>query len=158
MSKTPLNAATSSKPKPSETLRGGASGRPLAAGDLGALQADGSRGRALNKNSPRIGFRISQVEKELFEARVRESGLTKSEFFRDVIMTNKTVIESKAPESESVKMIAFFVRKASSDINEIARTLSTENAVSMFGTSTLIEALEELQTISKLLKAGLTWR
>jgi rubrerythrin len=107
------------------------------------------------KLTKRVAFRMTEADHDVYTARVKDSGLTDSAFFRECVLTNKTEVIAKESRTDEQEKILFLVRKASNNINQMAHRLHTDSLAEKIDQKTYIAVLEELQHLSQYLKATL---
>ena len=89
---------------------------------------------------------------DLFNLVVKESGLTRSLFFRDCILNNKTQIIAKKKPSADFKTILFIMNKTSNNINQIAKKLNTAEKSNLINNAIYINALNQLISVNEQLQ------
>lgn len=87
--------------------------------------------------------------------KVAASGMTKSEFLRECVLTNRTQIVARAPASPDRKRALFVLNKAGNNLNQIAHVLNAARLDRSANGQTYESALDALEQIEVLLKAHL---
>jgi hypothetical protein len=107
------------------------------------------------KLTERVAFRLSKTDYESYKAKVMESGLTPSDFFRKAVITNKTQIISKAV-SQDKKHLLFLVNKASNNLNQLAHRANSAHQAEFIDPRLYEGLLVMLSNISHELKEALS--
>lgn len=102
-----------------------------------------------------VSFRMTEADFAIYKAKVDASGLSPSEFFRDAILTNKTRITAVAKATPQQKELMFLFKKTSNNMNQIAHQVNTANRAGKVDDATYVSILQDLEYISKMLKAVL---
>lgn len=109
-------------------------------------------------------FRLPlDVEKE-WDAKIAASGLSESEFFRQAVIENKTVIQGAAPDRKrravrmkdtvpkDVKRAVFLLAQLGNNMNQLAHRLNLDAKAGKVTPATYAAILEELQGIAAIVK------
>ena len=67
-----------------------------------------------------IRFRIAPTAKHEWLKKVSASGMSESDFFRDCVLTNKTQIIAKTPQSKEKSKLVYLFNKVGNNINQLA--------------------------------------
>ncbi len=102
-----------------------------------------------------IAFRLSEADREAYLAKVAASGLTQSEFFRQAVLMNRTQVVARPKASVDRKRLLYIVSKTSNNLNQVAHRANTENVKGTLSEKTYEQILDQLQMISRYLKATL---
>jgi hypothetical protein len=102
-----------------------------------------------------IAFRLSPADREAYLAKVAESGLTQSEFFRQVVVANKTTVVAKPKASVDRKRMLHIFAKTSNNLNQIAHRANSEHVQGKLSEATYDQLLYQLQIIARYLKTSL---
>jgi uncharacterized protein (DUF1778 family) len=105
--------------------------------------------------SERLNFRIDAESKAAFDEKVNASGLSKSEFFRELVLTNKTQVIERKKTTVNTKYALYLLNKCGNNINQCARVLNSANKKGDISDNVYISILEELENNSQLLRAML---
>lgn len=110
-------------------------------------------------NFPHLySFRLSHEDADVWDAKIAQSGMKISEFMREAVINNETVITG---QKRTVKHITsdpdmvrrnFLLAAASRNINEIAHRLNADNLAGVVTPATYSAVLDELQGLSIQLK------
>ncbi len=103
----------------------------------------------------RVGFRLAESDHAAYLAKVAESGLTPSEFFRDAVLKNRTQIVARAKPSQDRERLVYLFNKASNNINQLAHRANTDNKAGVISEGTYSAILTELRFLSNYMKAVL---
>jgi hypothetical protein len=97
--------------------------------------------------------RLSVEDHAAYLAKVTESGQTKSAFFRDCVLKNRTQVVARPTRSIESKRVLFVVNKAGNNLNQLAHRANSDHAVGKISEATYADILYQLQRISQYLKA-----
>ena len=110
-------------------------------------------------NYPHLySFRLSHEDAEVWDAKISQSGMKISEFMREAVINNASVIVG---QKRTVKHITsdpdmvrrnFLLAACSRNINEIAHRLNADHLVGLVTPAVYAAVLDELQDISIQLK------
>ncbi|KAB7685425.1 plasmid mobilization relaxosome protein MobC [Plesiomonas shigelloides] len=97
-----------------------------------------------------IAIRLTDEEYEPFRVLLESSNISKSDFFRSLILSR--VIEIPPPQkskttNQDYKKLLFYVNKTSNNINQIAKRLNVANKRAVVSESTFIKAMNALISI-----------
>ena len=108
---------------------------------------------------PRIyHFRLTESDGDVWDAKIAQSGLKISEFMREAVINNETVIVG---QKRTVKHITsdpdmvrrnFLLAAASRNMNQIAHRLNADNLAGLVTPAVYAAVLDELQSLSIQLK------
>ena len=107
------------------------------------------------KLSKQLTFRIADSEYAAYLKKVLASGLSSSDFFRDVVLRNKTTIHAVAHISDDQRELLRYFRAASNNLNQIAKLCHIENKKGALNDASYLNLLRSLQSIETCLKQGL---
>ncbi len=107
----------------------------------------------MNPLTQRLNFRIDEETFDKFEAKVSASGLTKSEFFRALVLTNKTQVVAKPPMTRDKKQALYLMNKTSNNINQLAKAVNIANQSGQVADETFNGLLKELEHLIQLMKS-----
>jgi Bacterial mobilisation protein (MobC) len=102
-----------------------------------------------------ISFRLSHADREAYLEKVRLSGRTQSEFFRDAVLTNRTQVVARPTASADRKRLLYVFNKTSNNLNQLAHRANSEHKRGKLSEATYEQLLDQLQMISRYLKATL---
>ncbi|AXV99179.1 plasmid mobilization relaxosome protein MobC [Ralstonia pseudosolanacearum] len=111
-------------------------------------KADGGLGKP-------ISFRLPDVDREAYLQKVRESGLSQSEFFRQAVLGNRTQLVARLKATPYRKRLLFIYGKVSDDLTRLARQASVNHARGALSEDSYLQLLDQLQLIGRYLKATL---
>lgn len=108
---------------------------------------------AMKKLSKRLNFRIDEETFNTFEKKVDASGLTKSEFFRDMVLTNRTQVIERKKKTDNTQRALYLINKSSNNINQLAKAANIANIKGNVSDNFYINLLESLETHNQLLRS-----
>jgi hypothetical protein len=115
-------------------------------------RAKSNEGAGLGKP---IAFRLSETDRAVYLEKVKASGLTQSEFFRQAVLTNRTQIVARPKASTDRKRLLYVFNQTSNNLNQIAHRANAEHIRGKLSEVTYAQLLDQLQMISRYLKATL---
>lgn len=102
-----------------------------------------------------VSFKLSEADFLIYEAKVKASGLPNSDFFRGVVLTNKTQITAKPRKSADKKRIVFLFDKTSNNMNQLAHRVNSDYLTGKLSEQKYEQFLLELENIGRYLEATL---
>jgi hypothetical protein len=118
--------------------------------------------RPLKKDQPLckvVTVRLTETEFGKFEAKVKAAGMDRNDFFRDVVLQNKTEIRaierpSKLIPDDKRKLIRYY-QAASNNLNQIAARLNIDNKKGIVDDQNYVDVLESLCAIERMLSENI---
>lgn len=113
---------------------------------------------------PRIyHFRLSEADAEVWDDKIARSGMKISEFMREAVIRNETVVvgdasrknrpvRKKADVNPDIQKTIFLLAALSRNMNQIAHRLNADNLAGLVTPATYVAILDELQDISVEIK------
>lgn len=102
-----------------------------------------------------IAVRLTDEEYEPFRILLESSNISKSDFFRTLILSRKVELPPPSSvskeEKKDLKKLIFYVSKASNNINQIAKRLNADSKGCVIKETTYIKAMNALISIRNLL-------
>lgn len=102
-----------------------------------------------------VSFKLSEVDYLNYTTKVKASGLPNSDFFREVVLTNKTQITAKPQKSEDRKRLVFLFDKTSNNLNQLAHRANADYLAGRLSEAVYEQLLLELENIGRYLEATL---
>lgn len=103
------------------------------------------------KLGPTWSFRLTQADYDACQKKVKASGLSKSEFFRLHVLNNTTqVVAASSAPPDSVRAM-HYLRKASNNINQLAKLANRENRANQLSESTFLGIANQLTRFNAFL-------
>lgn len=102
-----------------------------------------------------VAFRLTEADHSTYIKKQDASGLSKSEFFREYILTNKTEVIARPKASKEKKRLLFLVNKASNNLNQLAHRANAEHIAGTIDQQTYSDILFQLQDLSLLMRASI---
>ncbi|MFL9996465.1 plasmid mobilization relaxosome protein MobC, partial [Paraburkholderia sediminicola] len=103
-----------------------------------------------------IAFRLPEADRAAYLEKVKASGLSQSEFFRQAVLTNRTQVIARPVASGDRKRLLYIFNKTSNNLNQIAHRANSEHVRGKLSEATYEQLLTQLQLIGQYLKATLT--
>lgn len=99
-----------------------------------------------------IAIRLSASDRAVYDAKVAASGMNQAEFFRDVVLKNKTRITAlPVMDNDKRKLLRYF-QSTSNNMNQLAKRANLENKKGSLSDETYVEVLKSLRQIELMLK------
>jgi hypothetical protein len=114
--------------------------------------AGGKRSKLGTGGSRVVSFRLCDEDFEVYWTKVRASGMSSSEFFRDCALTNRTQVLARPKGSVEATRVLQVVSKAGNNITQLAHRAKSEHAVGKIDARTYADILYQLGRISQYLK------
>jgi hypothetical protein len=102
-----------------------------------------------------IAFRLSEADRAAYLEKVTRSGLTQSEFFRQAVLTNRTQVIARPSASPERRRLLYIFNQASNNLNRIAHRANSDHASGNLSEATYEQLLNQIQMVSRYLKATL---
>lgn len=102
-----------------------------------------------------FAFRLDDAESAVLMDKINRSNMKKSDFLRDCVLKNQTVVVAKPTASLEKKRMQFLFNKTSNNMNQIAHVLNGANAAGKLSAPLCREALADLEAIAKYLRSAL---
>jgi hypothetical protein len=103
--------------------------------------------------SERLNFRIDKESFDAFEDKVKAFGGSRSVFFRDMVLNNKTQVIERKKTTDNTKQALYLLNKSSNNINQLARAANIANQTGKISDNIYSSFLAELENQSQLLRA-----
>ncbi|WP_454862587.1 plasmid mobilization protein [Paraburkholderia fungorum] len=100
-----------------------------------------------------IAFRLSDADRAAYLAKVEQSGMTQSEFFRQAVLTNRTQVIARPVASADRKRLLYIFNKTSNNLNQIAHRANSEHVRGKLSEATYEQLLTQLQLIGQYLRS-----
>ncbi len=123
-------------------------GRDAAEGE--AMARPKKHGAGLSKP---VSFRLSEPDFLAYQEKVRASGLSASDFFRDAVLTNRTQIVARPKATADKHRALYLLNKAGNNINQLAHRANAAHQAGKLSEKTLEGILDNLELITRYLKA-----
>ena len=107
------------------------------------------------KLTERVAFRVTLATKNEYELRLAKSGLSKSDFFRECVMTDRTEIIVPAPVTGDMRESLRLLSNIANNCNQIAHSLNIANQAGLISDA-LVETV--LSKVSALLETAKSQR
>lgn len=101
-----------------------------------------------------VSLRLASDDHAAYMAKVKASGMGRSAFFRECVLTNKTQILARPKPSKEIGRLVYLVNKASNNINQLAHRANVDHLAGVVSESTYIRILGDLQTLTQFMKAA----
>jgi hypothetical protein len=102
-----------------------------------------------------FSFRLTEAEAQPMREKIKQSGLSATEFLRDYVLKNRITVIAKPKASLEKKRMQFVFNKAGNNLNQIAHVLNRANVTGKMNDATCKQALAAVEQISQYLRAAL---
>jgi hypothetical protein len=99
-----------------------------------------------------VSFRLTATDRAAYLAKVKASGMKPSVFFRDCVLSNKTLVVARPKPSADVGRLLYVANKASNNLNQLAHRANADHLAGLVSESTYVRILDELQSIAQLMR------
>lgn len=103
--------------------------------------------------SKTVSVALTEVDYAAWLGKVQASGLTKSAFFRDCVLTNRTQVVARPTASVDKTRLLYMANKAGNNINQLAHRANSDHQAGKVSEATYSALLFELQALNRYLKA-----
>lgn len=104
--------------------------------------------------SKTVSVALTEADHAAWLAKVKASGLTRSEFFRDCVLTNRTHVVARPVASPDKIRLLFLANKASNNVNQVAHRANSDHQAGLISEATYSSILFELQALNRFIKAA----
>lgn len=104
-----------------------------------------------------MSFRLTEPDHEQYLVRIKSSGLSRSEFFRECVLNNKTEVIAKIPASANKLRLLFLYNKASNNINQLAYRVHYAYHQGRIDESMFANVFKELSELKRLMRDGVDY-
>lgn len=102
-----------------------------------------------------VSFRLTLPDHAAYLAKAASAGVKPAEFFRDVVLTNRTQIVAKMQPSSDKRRLIYLFNKASNNLNQLAHAANSAELAGTVTPATYAEILAELQMLADLMKEAI---
>ncbi len=102
-----------------------------------------------------VGFRLPNNEHEKFTAKANKANMELTEFLREAILKNKTIIVKKEKRSIDKQKLIFLYKKSSNNLNQIAKQIHISNKAGIITKNEMKSAIKYIESITELLEKGI---
>jgi hypothetical protein len=107
------------------------------------------------KMGPPISFRVPVKEHRTYIEKLERSGLTKTEFFREYVLQNKTQVVARPRPTVDTQRLLYLANKASNNLNQLAYRANTDHLAGTLDDASYAAILSELEAIGDALREGI---
>ena len=93
-------------------------------------------------------FRVPTSVAKMWDAKIRESGMDRSKFFRKAVEENKTVVKAAPPLHPYVRQILHLLEKQGNNVNQLAHRANTSQLAGTLDNNLYRAILIELKEIN----------
>lgn len=98
-----------------------------------------------------VAFRLLDDEFARYEKKVRNSGLSQSEFFREHVLNNTTQVIARPAASADSKRAVFLLQKASNNLNQLAHRANAAHRANKISESTFATIIDQLRQLNQFM-------
>jgi CRISPR/Cas system CSM-associated protein Csm3 (group 7 of RAMP superfamily) len=103
-----------------------------------------------------LHFRVTEADYAEFDEKLKQTGMTASEFFRDVFLNSKITFNVKQAKPVDYHKLVFIYNKAGNNINQLAHKVNADHRRGIISESIHLKWLNKLASIESLLQAGIS--
>jgi hypothetical protein len=103
-----------------------------------------------------LHFRLTEADFAEFDEKLKQTGMTASEFFRDVFINSKITFNVKQTRSVDYHKLVFIYNKAGNNINQLAHKVNADHRRGLISESVHLKWLNKLASVESLLLAGIS--
>lgn len=107
------------------------------------------------KLTERVAFRVTAATKHEYELRLLKSGLSKSDFFRECVMTDRTEIIVPQAVSSDYRECLRLLSNIANNCNQMAHALNLANQAGIISETLTVSVL---RNVSKLIEEARQFR
>ncbi len=99
-------------------------------------------------------FRLNELDAQVWDAKIAESGMKISQFMREAVIYNKAVVKGVEPKTVNPDLVRqnFLLAAISRNINQIAYRLNSDNLIGLVTPAVYAAVLADLESISAAVK------
>lgn len=101
-----------------------------------------------------VSFRLTQADFAENLAKVQASGLTQSNFYRQHVLSNTTVVVARPRASADREQMLYLTSKAGNNLNQVARSMHVHRLAGLLDETTYKQILTALSKIERNLDAA----
>lgn len=98
-----------------------------------------------------VSFRLTEQDYLVYEKKVAAAGVTKSQFFRDNVLSNRTLVVAKAPSPSTAQRAVFLLAKASNNLNQLAHRAHLAHLSGILTAAEFASITGQLQSLNSFL-------
>lgn len=103
-----------------------------------------------------LHFRVTEADFAEFDQKLKQTGMTASEFFRDVFLNAKVTFNVKEARPVDYHKLVFIYNKAGNNINQLAHKVNADHRRGIISETIHLKWLNKLASIESLLQAGIS--
>jgi CRISPR/Cas system CSM-associated protein Csm3 (group 7 of RAMP superfamily) len=103
-----------------------------------------------------LHFRLTEADFAEFDEKLKQTGMTASEFFRDVFLNSKITFNVKQAKPVDYHRLVFIYNKAGNNINQLAHKVNADHRGGLISESVHLKWLNKLASVESLLLAGIS--
>lgn len=103
-----------------------------------------------------LHFRVTEADFAEFDLKLKQTGMSASEFFRDVFLKSKVTFNVKQVKPVDYHKLIFIYNKAGNNINQLAHKVNGDHRRGLISESIHLKWLNKLASVESLLQAGIS--
>lgn len=131
---------------------------PPGAGAPGKSATHKKEARAMRNDIEKLTrvyhFRLNELDAQVWDAKIAESGMKISQFMREAVIYNKATVKGVEPKTVNPDLVRqnFLLAAISRNINQIAYRLNSDNLIGLVTPAVYSAVLADLESISAAVK------
>lgn len=102
-----------------------------------------------------VSFRLPESDRLAWETKVKESGLSPSDFFRDYVLANRTQVVARPQPSRDYDRLLYLFNKAGNNVNQLAHRANAAHVAGTVSEDTYVGILAALDGLTRYMAAAL---
>lgn len=102
-----------------------------------------------------LHFRLTENDFAEFDQKLKQTGMSKSEFFREVFLNSKVTFNVKPVKPFEYHRLVFIYNKAGNNLNQLAHKINSDHRRGIISEMLHLKWLNKLAAIESLLLAGI---
>lgn len=98
-----------------------------------------------------VSFRLTERDYLLYERKFAAAGATQSQFFRDNVLSNRTMVVARAPSPSAVQRAVFLLSKASNNLNQLAHRAHLAHLSGILTAAEFVAITDQLQSLNSFM-------
>jgi len=103
-----------------------------------------------------LTLRVTEEDFAEIDKKLKATGMTTSEFLRDVFLNSKVTFNVKESRPVDYQRLLFFYNKASNNINQLAHNVNAANRRGLLSESVYLKWLNKLASIESRFLTGIS--
>jgi hypothetical protein len=115
------------------------------------MYLDGVMMSSDEKLSRPVSFRLTESDFLAYKKKFAAAGVKQSQFFRDNVLSNRTLVVAKAPSPSTAQRAVFLLAKASNNLNQLAHRAHLAHLSGILTAAEFASITGQLQSLNSFL-------